>query len=258
MTITLGLGWKPDTLDPRDHRWAAPPGAAGQLPRRYRIPQRWHPPVWDQHDIGSCTAFAGLAGMEIARRIAPGQQGANPSRLFTYWTTRELESGPGGGMVDSGASIRATVKALVQYGAPPERLWPYGRGENWHVKPPAAAFEAAERRQVLGYRRVMQTDVQLAAAIWQRLPIVFGALVFEQMMTEASTTGRVAMPNLSDAPLGGHAMLIVGYDFDDRTFEFRNSWGKTWGQAGHGTFPMEYLTHPDLAADFWVIQQAES
>lgn len=243
-------------LDPRDHRWAAPPGVTATIPRAYRIPPRWQPPIWNQGDVGACTSFAALAAVEIVRRITPGQQGADPSRLFTYWTTRELESGPGGGTVDSGASIRATVKALVQYGAPPERLWPYKDGHNWHVRPSDQAFAAAERRQVLGYRRVMQTDVQIAAAIWSKLPVIFGALVFDDIVTP--NAGQVPMPALDDTPLGGHAMALVGYDFTARTFTFRNSWGTGWGAAGHGTFPMEYLTHPELADDFWLVSQVES
>lgn len=256
--LDRGLGWRPDTPDPRDHLWAAPPRAAATIPPAYRIPSRYLPPVWDQLQVGACTAFAALAGLETARRVA-GRPAANPSRLFTYWTTRENEFGPGAGAVDSGATIRGVVKTLADYGTTGEAIWPYRDGSAWNVRPPEPAYTTAQARQVLGYRRVQQADTQIAAAVYARLPVVFGALIYEQMMDDTcARTGQVAMPSPAFRPVGGHAMLIVGYDFNARLFEVRNSWGRGWGRSGYCTFPMEYLTNPQLASDFWVIAQVES
>ena len=30
-----------------------------------------------------------------------------------------------------------------------------------------------------------------------------------------------------------HAMVVVGYDYNNRFFKLRNSWGTAWGQAGY-------------------------
>ena len=172
---------------------------------------------------------------------------------------RENEFGPGAGAVDSGATIRGVVKTLADYGTTGEAIWPYRDGAAWNVRPPEPAYTTAQARQVLGYRRVPQSDVQIAAAVAARLPVVFGALIYEQMMDDiCARTGVVNTPSPTARPVGGHAMLIVGYDFASRVFEVRNSWGRGWGRSGYCTFPMEYLTNPQLASDFWVIAQVES
>lgn len=67
-----------------------------------------------------------------------------------------------------------------------------------------------------------------------------------------------------DYSVGGHAILLVGYNDDaensDGTpkgkFTFMNSWGTGWGNNGFGTLPYEYLcgtstsytTHPEITA----------
>mgnify|MGYP002146578935 CR=1 FL=1 len=54
--------------------------------------------------------------------------------------------------------------------------------------------------------------------------------------------------------LGGHAVMLVGYEDMDSRFIVRNSWGMKWGADGHFTMPYAYITNPDLADDLWVIR----
>lgn len=63
------------------------------------------------------------------------------------------------------------------------------------------------------------------------------------------------MPQPGDQVLGGHAVVLVGYDDDSQRFIVRNSWGEGWGQAGYVELPYAYVTHPQLASDFWVIRK---
>ena len=35
-------------------------------------------------------------------------------------------------------------------------------------------------------------------------------------------------------PLGGHAMVVVGYDDDQNAFRLMNSWGQEWCEGGFG------------------------
>jgi C1A family cysteine protease len=62
------------------------------------------------------------------------------------------------------------------------------------------------------------------------------------------------MPAAGERPVGGHAVLAVGYDDKAQRFAVRNSWGSSWGQKGYFTIPYAYLTHPGLASDFWTIR----
>ena len=62
------------------------------------------------------------------------------------------------------------------------------------------------------------------------------------------------MPAHTEAVVGGHAVLAVGYDDKHQVFIVRNSWGPKWGQKGYFTIPYAYLTDHHLASDFWTIR----
>ncbi len=52
------------------------------------------------------------------------------------------------------------------------------------------------------------------------------------------------MPKPTEAYLGGHAMMAVGYDDQSHEFLARNSWSKRWGIDGYCWIPYDYLTPP--------------
>lgn len=51
--------------------------------------------------------------------------------------------------------------------------------------------------------------------------------------------------------LGGHAMLVVGYDDEGGYLIVRNSWVEQWGDNGYCYLPYEYYTN-GLIVDMWV------
>ncbi|MFC1567679.1 hypothetical protein ACFL3K_00550 [Pseudomonadota bacterium] len=52
---------------------------------------------------------------------------------------------------------------------------------------------------------------------------------------------------------GWHAIAIHGFDDQTRRFEFKNSWGKWWGNNGFGTIPYDYITsYSDLGMHGWL------
>ena len=87
-------------------------------------------------------------------------------------------------------------------------------------------------------------------------PIVFGISVYESFESEeVAKTGIVQLPEKTEKMLGGHAIVIVGYDQEKHLFIFRNSWGEDWGDKGYGYLPFEYVCDKDLASDFWVVNK---
>jgi C1A family cysteine protease len=68
-------------------------------------------------------------------------------------------------------------------------------------------------------------------------------------------TGLVPMPGPQEHCLGGHAVMIVGYDDETQHVIVRNSWGTDWGIKGYFWLPYEYVTNMDLAGDFWSIRK---
>ena len=65
------------------------------------------------------------------------------------------------------------------------------------------------------------------------------------------------MPLPNEPSIGGHAVVAVGYDDAKKRLIMRNSWGTGWGDRGYFYLPYEYITTPNLAADFWTIRLVE-
>jgi C1A family cysteine protease len=78
----------------------------------------------------------------------------------------------------------------------------------------------------------------------------------EKNLLSDPEAGRLIMPKQNEASLGGHAVVLAGYDNPNRTFLVRNSWSAAWGLRGFFLMPYEYVLRADLASDFWNIKTA--
>ena len=95
----------------------------------------------------------------------------------------------------------------------------------------------------------------MKACLASGYPFVFGFTVYESFESpQVAKTGVAALPGPSEAVVGGHAVLAVGYDDAQHSFLVRNSWGDGWGMKGYFTMPYAYLTQSDLSSDFWTIR----
>merc|ERR1712203_917952 len=74
------------------------------------------------------------------------------------------------------------------------------------------------------------------------------------MTEEVKSTGKMVMPSMYDSLLGGHAVMAIGYDDEEKVFVVRNSWGEEWGDSGYFYMPYDYITHPLLVRDLWTIR----
>lgn len=249
--MKVSFGWRPDTTDFRDIPFQE------KLSRRlarvaFLLPnvdlRSGMPPVYDQGQLGSCTGNAIAAAIEYARK-KEGLEDFVPSRLFIYYNERDLE-----GTVDSdaGAEIRDGIKSVVKLGACSEIDWSYSN--QFTTKPTDQCYADARQDLVQAYARVQQTGDSIRACLQAGYPVVFGMSVYESMMTEeVAAHGIVNMPSLSETMVGGHAVLLCGYDDSTGRFLVRNSWGPGWGQGGYFTIPYDYILDEDLADDFWQI-----
>ena len=245
-------GWVPDLPDARDFMFAAPQAVLGDLPLKVDLRAKC-PPVYDQGQLGSCTANAIGAAFEFAQ-MKEEMTAFTPSRLFIYYNERKIEGTVG---EDSGAMIRDGIKSVHQIGVCPEDMWAYDIAR-FTEQPPKKAYTEAARHQATVYRRVLPVLTQMQGALAGGVPFVFGFSVYESFETqEVARTGKVPLPQRSERLLGGHAVLAVGYDDRTQRFIVRNSWGEGWGTKGYCTMPYSYLTDRSLAQDFWAINAVE-
>ena len=242
-------GWVPDLPDQRDLVYSAPPAFITALPTAVDL--RPHcPSVYDQGQLGSCTANA-IGGAIEFERLKQGLSDFVPSRLFIYYNERVIE---GTVSTDSGAQIRDGIKSVASQGACHESIWPYDITK-FADAPPQAAYDDARSHTVSAYQAVVRNLTQMKGCLAAGYPFIFGFSVYESFESQAvAQSGHAPMPAPGEQLLGGHAVDAVGYEDANQWFIARNSWGTGWGMAGYFTLPYAYLVQPSLSSDFWTIR----
>lgn len=216
----------------------------------------YFPPVYDQGDLGSCTANAICAVFQFDEIMKYGirLRKMNPSRLFLYYNERHIHHQEN---EDSGASLRDGMKCASKLGICLETSWKYDIRQ-YTQRPSEKCYEEAKEQRAIRYFALHQEAEQLQRCIDNDFAIVFGLVIFESFL-RTSGDGKVPMPDTSkEKMLGGHALVITGYDPVLRVFEIRNSWGVQWGQEGYGFLDYEYVLDRRWASDFWCLQQVEN
>jgi uncharacterized caspase-like protein len=242
-------GQLPDAPDPSDGIYQPAPATLAALPPSVD----WRPlcpEVYDSGQIGSVVAQAIAGGLEFSRR-RQGLEVFTPSRLFIYYVAREAA---GTQDQDAGATYAAALRAVNRYGAPPESEWPY-LTEKFTQRPPRRVYQAAARHAAIAYKRVRGQPEQVKACLAEGYPVLLGFPVYNSFMsTEVAQTGRVPVPHDDDLLIGGHAVMIVGYEDSEEVFIVRNSWGKRWGADGVFFLPYAYLFGRGRSAEFWTVR----
>ena len=210
-------------------------------------------PIEDQGNLGSCTGNAIAGAIELMDR--KNGKNLDVSRLFIYYYERLLE---GTVNYDSGAYIRDGIRATYTYGAPVESLWPYNISK-FRTVPTQAAITDAAKRKVTSYQRADNFNAVIDA-ITAGYPVIVGFSVYSSFESPTvSRTGVMPYPNTSREPmLGGHAVLLVGYNKLNNTFIARNSWGSNWGDRGYFYMPFQVIQNTNMSSDFWVIKSVSN
>lgn len=226
-------GWLPDLPDNRDKLFLP---HAVPVPDKVDLRGDLFPPVFDQGNLGSCTANAIAGGFSYALKKECGEL-IIPSRLFIYYNERDME---GSVASDSGAMIRDGIKSLVKLGACREKLWAYSDGPTkFKRKPSTKCFTEALNHQLVTYQRVTG-PAGIQAAIAAGYPVVAGFTVYESFESDAvAKSGVVPIPAPGEQVMGGHAILIVGYSKIAKRWVVRNSWAADWGDQGYCYMPFE-------------------
>jgi C1A family cysteine protease len=242
-------GWIPDQPDQRDHLYAAPAQFLAALPPSADLRRRC-PAVYNQGQLGSCTANA-IGGAIEFDRLKQKLPDFVPSRLFIYYNERVIE---GTVRSDSGAMIRDGIKSVASQGVCPEPEWPYVI-KKFATKPTVRAYADALLDRAISYQSLVQDMNQMKGCLASGYPFIFGFTVYQSFESQTvARTGHAPMPGWSERPVGGHAVMAVGYDDANQWFLCRNSWGSAWGMKGYFTLPYSYLIQPGLSSDFWTIR----
>lgn len=243
-SLSKGYGWRRPSLPRRRSMFSAT--FDGPLPSSVDL-RPGCPAIYDQADLGSCTANA-LGALAEFIMIKEGKPAFVPSRLFIYYNERAME---GSVSQDAGAAISDGAQVLAVKGCPHESIWWYNTAK-FAVKPNKKVFADGLQHLVDGVSGVEQDLTEMRKTLAAGYPIVGGFTVYDSFESDAAAaTGIIPMPKHSENVLGGHAVMLVGYDDSKQWFIVRNSWGTGWGDKGYCYMPYAYWTDSQLSDDFW-------
>ena len=204
-------------------------------------------PILDQGNLGSCVSNAGYALFYILSK-----RKISLSRLQLYMTSRAIDKSSL--VEDSGATIRGCMKAVSKYGLCNEKIWSYDI-LNFDKLAPSSAFRNLYKLTNFVYTFIKQDSKSIKEVLVSDKPILIGIAIYSSFeSTNVTNYGVIPMPDINNEDLlGGHAILLVGYDDKTKVFKFQNSWSTLWGDKGYGYIPYDYVLNNNLAFDLCTV-----
>lgn len=215
------------------------------------------PPIYDQGQFGSCTAnawmglfeFLQLKGLRSEKPTAEefSRVDYTPGSRAMFYDCERIQDGDFN--QDAGSSLATGSWVVSNIGVCPESLYPY-LPIDLTRKPPDLAYATAGKHIIHNVHLIPDNDTStVIARLKLGYPVVIGISVYASFF--AAVNGVVPYPDTFNEEFeGGHAICLVGYNEEKQLFKFRNSWGTSWGDAGHGYLSLDYLANVDLASDF--------
>ncbi len=207
--------------------------------------------VFNQGQRGTCVANATVTLLDFLTK-------ENYSRQFLHHQCKMLDGSPntGGTYLEIAAKV-LSLELLKDYGCVDEDSWGYNPFEDSteHQGPPpeksfnGQRFVGKEIAYVRESSSVKDIITLLSGSnVAKPVPVVIGVTLYSSFNNYSSQrTGWVTMPLPGESIIGGHAMLIVGYNQEQKLFLVRNSWGfdwaveNKWGYPGHAIIPFAYI-----------------
>lgn len=234
---------------------------------------KYQTPIRDQGHRGTCVSFASTAQVESMWMIKNKQQ-IDLSEQFAYWASKAIEKIEPN---SDGSWPLDFLKSIEKNGIPTEQAWPYElsgwydeeskhpdcykanqqNSENLPIvcvtngNAPAAAL-SARKVKVIESHRVPSSAEAIMGFLQNGVPVQIAVDVydkawgFDDKNSAKFLRGIVTNPAPGDKIKGGHAVLVVGYDRDEKVFIFKNSWGTDkWSSKsrypGYGFIPFDYV-----------------
>lgn len=191
------------------------------------------PPPGHQNEQNSCVAWVSAYAVKtyqekIEQRyqlVSRGQPdwGKIFSPAFVY---NQINQGR-----DGGATLVDALNLLSSRGAVSWSEMPYNP-DNYTLQPTSNQLQQARRYRISYWRRVNVQDPQeVKAQIQAGYPVMVGLLADEGLYR---LKGNQVWKRRKGKLLGGHAVVIVGYDDRREAFKLMNSWGRRWADRGYG------------------------
>jgi len=194
------------------------------------------PEVGNQGDQQSCVAWAIAYAM---KGYQENLQLGEPLKFSPSFVYNQINGGK-----NVPTQVTDGLNVLSEQGVCLMDEMPY-KENGYDEKPNAEAKRSAKRFRIAEWRRVNTMDIkEIKTHLAAGLPVVIGAMVTQEFIEKGYTDGADFIWKKNGESVGGHAMLVVGYDDEKHAFKLINSWGKNWGDKGYGW--VDYDLFPDV------------
>jgi C1A family cysteine protease len=187
-------------------------------------------PIRDQGQCGSCWAFAMTGGLEsyvLLQQHTPGKDVALSEQILVSCDKDDGDDGCNGGDLNG--------DFLVQNGLPAASAFPYSSTDGDSGTCPASWDQKANLYKIGSWGSVKDNVKAIKTALAKYGPLPTTFMVYEDFMHYKS---GIYTFSGQGKELGGHAVVIVGYNDAERYFIVKNSWGTGWGENGY--FRIDY------------------
>lgn len=203
--------------------------------------------VYDQGSENSCTANAYCN----AYRVLNKDKTFIPSRQYVYYKERQTENVT----TDTGSDIKDGINFVTQNGVCSDASWPYDSATVNTAPPDNCNVESAQHK--LGTLTAIDVGdlYTMRTCLFNGSPVLIAIAVYESFESKwTKATGIISNPNTTtETALGGHEVLLTGYNDILGYFTFVNSWGTIWGNKGFGYLPYSYVTNKNLTWSLYYI-----
>ena len=242
-------------VDERDWHYGSIVKAPEELPERVSLRSKCGQ-VRQQGKAGFCHSFAGTALKNVQETLERGDRKYNFSPLGLAKSIKSKD----GITFTEGSTLLDVCQALCRDGVFDEVFYPYEKydpsifkntGKITFPEMPVSKSEEARipRYYCKNYARI-DTLQDLKTSLAHNNPVLLGITCSKEIYHP--TDACIGLP-LDDFLIGGHAILVIGYDDNkEKTIrgrkykgfiECQNSWGTEYGDNGFFWIPYEYLTY---------------
>lgn len=261
LRVFQNYGWIEDPIDVRDVPFSASPLAQAATSGAQSIDNSaYFKDVSNQLNLPSCVANACadmMEGATVLDKVLAGvpvdqARASTPdlSRLFVWWNAKNEMWPNEANNPNSGTYCRLAMDVLARFGVCTEARWPYDP-KNAAVRPSIMSYREAVVNRFDAFYSVTETDdarvEALVKALEQKHNVLFGTSLDQSFLNYAGGVMHRPVGTI----IGGHAMVICGWDPSRRAFKVRNSWSPTWGEAGYCWLHEDFIVW-NMTKSLWV------
>ncbi|WKK65506.1 C1 family peptidase [Lutimonas zeaxanthinifaciens] len=200
------------------------------FPEAYDLSE-YLPEVRSQGKQGSCVAWAaGYYLKSFQENYEDSQNGilTNGNEMSPAFIYNQIKTAG----CDGGSVLQRALDTIVSQGIIEWAQMPYNENE-CSTQPEDFQITLAGVNKIENYFYLDTVSIleQTKAALLNQQPVVIAVTVDRSYFGARDANGQYVYRKYKEG-VGGHAMLVVGYNDQMNAFKVVNSWGKNWGNDG--------------------------